>query len=150
MLDHSPGIIFPLFILILAFSGCNILDDEQEVTAQLGSSFVLQEGERAYFEEEKLFLTFLDVREDSRCPLEVECLWEGQISIEVELLPEGQSAETGLLEGFLGAGGQDSLSKRFTSYQLQIDLLTPYPEADQPVAETKTGTFKLHQTAIID
>ena len=138
-----------LLVFSLLVSACNIVDSSAEtadVEAQLNTPFTLSEGERAFFENENLVLTFLDVREDSRCPLEVECIWEGQLSVEMQLRIDDQQNESLLLEGFIGADEGESVSGNFSSYTLALDRLSPYPESETPIAGAKTGRFTLSRT----
>jgi hypothetical protein len=48
-----------------------------QVSASLDDSFVLHVGEQVTFGNESLRLFFDEVVEDSRCPLQVTCVWEG-------------------------------------------------------------------------
>ena len=51
----------------------------------IGQEFSLQIGQSASIRGENLQIRFLEVTEDSRCPKDVICVWEGRVSCMVEI-----------------------------------------------------------------
>ena len=59
------------------------------VTPDLDEPFTLKVGERARVDGANLYLRFLDVESDSRCPSNalILCVWEGDAAVEIEIGP---------------------------------------------------------------
>lgn len=55
------------------------------ISAQLGEMFTIKVGEEAFIEAEDLTIAFVSVVEDSRCPIDVRCTWEGNARIVIRL-----------------------------------------------------------------
>ena len=58
--------------------------------AHLDSPFDLKVGETADINSD-FQITLLNVLDDSRCPSDVTCIWEGTVSAEVNILKEGKT-----------------------------------------------------------
>ncbi|MDH3457612.1 MAG: hypothetical protein OER90_12310, partial [Gemmatimonadota bacterium] len=50
----------------------------------VGEEFQLAVGERVSIPEENLWLRFLGIASDSRCPSDVVCVWEGDGAVLIE------------------------------------------------------------------
>jgi len=90
----------------------------------VGNEFSLDFGEAATVPEAELWLHFVDVVEDSRCPLRVLCVWEGDAAIAIEIssnLADGPSV-TDTLHTTL-----DPKSVTIFGYVLQLVRVDPYP-----------------------
>lgn len=61
-------------------------------SAPLGQTFTIQVGQQAQIDGEDLTVSLRGVPEDSRCPEDVECVWEGDARVQVELVKSLQSA----------------------------------------------------------
>ena len=72
-------------------------------------------------------IEFLEVLEDSRCPKDVVCVWEGQARVKVRISGEGIDEEE--LELTLG---KKDLNVIFTGedFILKAAALTPYPTTE--------------------
>ena len=60
----------------------------------VGDEFRLDYGESVTIADAQLWLHFVDVLEDSRCPTRVQCVWAGDAAIAIEVassLPGGDS-----------------------------------------------------------
>jgi hypothetical protein len=71
------------FIVIAAACGV-ATEPEHEVRVSLlavPTEIVLRQGQEVGFQEGRFRLTFLQVLEDSRCPEDRTCVWEGNASI---------------------------------------------------------------------
>ena len=111
-------LIFFLFVTAIGFSQ----DKPVEVPKILVKIAV---GETVTFK--KAAVKFLKVVEDSRCPADVNCIWEGQAVVLVEVSETGKEAQqVELLYGkkmnniILSSGG----------YSLKGMSLTPYPTSN--------------------
>ena len=59
-----------------------------------GVSFTLAPGQAATVKQTDTRVTFKEVREDSRCPVDVTCVWAGDAKIDVVIARTGLPAET--------------------------------------------------------
>lgn len=94
------------------------------VEAGLDAGFTLPVGQEAYFPGENLRIFFQDVLEDSRCPLSVNCIWEGQASYTIRISRDEEEYSLVLTEPGLG-GRAEAV---FMEYRIVANL-EPYPEA---------------------
>jgi hypothetical protein len=71
------------------------------VTAELGREFELKMGQTARLSTVALRLTLRAITEDSRCPIDVVCVWQGNARavIEVQVGEDGPSSELRLNTG---------------------------------------------------
>jgi hypothetical protein len=70
---------------------------ETAVVAEPGQTFSLPLGETAALKGSDVRLTFKDVRTDSRCPVDVQCVWAGEAKIGVIITGNGTTEETKVL-----------------------------------------------------
>jgi hypothetical protein len=95
--------------------------------------FALPFGEKQEVGDDGLLVGFQGVIGDSRCPLEVDCIWEGQARIRLWMLEPGE--DTIYVEPFIsGYVTQDDLDghKQIFTEQYAVTLLqlAPYPTVD--------------------
>lgn len=95
--------------------------------------FALPFGEKQKVGDAGLEVGFQGVIGDSRCPLEVDCIWEGQARIRLWLLEPGE--DTLYVEPFIsGYVFQDDFGSHkrvFTEkYAVTLMQLAPYPSVD--------------------
>jgi hypothetical protein len=81
--------------IIAALSGCAAT--EPTVAAEPGVAFSLPIGKTAAINGSGTRLTFRLVREDSRCPTDVTCVWAGDAQIDVTISRNGSSDDTRIL-----------------------------------------------------
>ena len=94
------------------------------VQATLGQQFVLRAGQTASVVDERLVITFVKVSQDSRCPLNVMCVWAGEARVMIQVGLNGQ--DMGQQELVLSAGGSPAAIS-LDKYHLQLLRLDPYP-----------------------
>lgn len=70
---------------------------ETVIIAEPGVAFSLPVGKTAAVAGSVNRITFTQVREDSRCPTNVVCVWEGDAKIEITVSRNGAPAETAIL-----------------------------------------------------
>ena len=92
---------------------------------QLDSVFEVQFQQHAKFQEENLNMKFLNVLEDSRCPTDVTCVWQGRTSLSFSV---SQLIKTEVI--------LDTLEKNnvavFGKYQIELIDVNPYPNSSIP------------------
>ncbi len=99
------------------------------MSAKLGQEFTLAPGQAAAITGESLQIRFLEVVNDSRCPTGVTCIWEGQVSCQVEVIYSGSPNRMTLVQPGSGQGKAD-----FNDYSLTFNV-QPYPEAEKQIAK---------------
>lgn len=92
------------------------------IEADLGQEFLLPIGQEARITGEDLRISFEDVIEDSRCPLNVTCVWEGRAGILVQLTYDDTTHKVVLNEPGLTGNAVDM----FRDYSITFHL-KPYP-----------------------
>ncbi len=98
-----------------------------------GQSITLKLGERASLGSGGASVIFERVVEDSRCPSNAQCLWQGRVVIAGSVTLDGQSLPftLGTLKGFADAPASFSAGP----YTLSIDAVEPYPETPEGIAD---------------
>ena len=81
--------------LLLAASGCAGV--QTAAVVEPGASFTLAPGETAAVRGTDARLTFKRVTDDSRCPVDVTCVWAGDAKIEVTISRTGIADDTRIL-----------------------------------------------------
>lgn len=94
--------------------------------AELGEPFTLGIGQTA--EVEGLRVTFTRVLEDSRCPVDVVCVWAGNAKVELELALPSHGWSTVELNSTL-----EPKEVEFAGYLVRYLNLEPRPKSGQPV-----------------
>jgi hypothetical protein len=98
------------------------------ITASLDSSFQLMHNQTAYMESEDLSIKFLNVIEDSRCPVGVICIWPGQVKIELEIRQKGKEPEKIVLTS---QAGRDELAEtRVNDFLFRLLKVEPLRQKD--------------------
>ncbi len=99
--------------------------------AALNTPFNLQLNQTARITSENLGITFAQVKEDSRCPQDVECMWEGQAVVVVKIVKDGQ--DLGSVE-LTSRAGQEALAvKHLDSLAVKLVAVAPYPKSGQAI-----------------
>jgi hypothetical protein len=134
MMSKWIHIMLVIGVLALLVTGCAGGDDTVEVN--LGQEFSLAIGERASISGEDLEIEFLDVLEDSRCPRDATCVWEGRVRCLVEITDGGSPEQKELV----APGLTDEYSvETYGDYQITFRV-EPYPEVDRQIPE---GEYRL-------
>jgi len=100
------------------------------VPAKLSIRFQLKIDQTAFIESENIRVTFLNVTEDSRCPSDVVCVWEGQVTILLNIMHNDQ--DLGDLALTIRGGDETLAAKTFDGYSVQLMQVEPYPKASEP------------------
>ncbi len=104
----------------------------------LGRNFDVRVGQTVQIAGETLTVTFERVAEDSRCPTNVKCVWEGDAVVRVTL--QGQNAERGTLN--LHTQAAAAREADFQKYRLRLVQLVPWPKDSGGIpAETYIATL---------
>ena len=113
--------------IVLLLAGCTGIG---EVKTSLGQEVSLSIGQRALITGENLEIRFEEVVEDSRCPKNVNCIWEGRVSAVVEISTGDSSQQLKLTQP--GLTDQHTM-ETYKDYQLTFKV-EPYPEEGKEIA----------------
>jgi hypothetical protein len=80
---------------LISFAGC-AANPPARAPVKPGEEFTLALGESVGIDQRGVIVEFKDVVEDSRCPMNARCVWEGnaRIAIQVSALTAGRAADT--------------------------------------------------------
>jgi len=113
-----------LFLLVKNWD--NIFqDDTSMIKCELQDSCVLSVGQTGYIGQEDIKLKLKEITEDSRCPEDVVCIWEGQVTVLINVMQDNQ--DLGDLSLTLRAGHSDIAKENIAGYEFEIKEVTPYP-----------------------
>jgi hypothetical protein len=138
MKSHPRISITTLLIVILLLQGCwSAAGGHTPATtatqvAQLGRPFKLRMGQQVTLRGERLRIRFAAVKEDSRCPSDVTCIWAGNAAVQLDVSTSRRDSK--LLT--LNTGGTSSLpgEVQYRGYRLRLLELNPYPSSKQKIA----------------
>jgi hypothetical protein len=108
-------------------AGCATVDTP--VVAHPGVAFALPLGKMATVTSNGARITFNKVTDDSRCPLDVVCVWAGDAKIEITIARDGSPADTRVVS-------ITTPNNEVESGDLKIRLvgLAPAPRQSEPSA----------------
>jgi hypothetical protein len=115
------------FIIVMISGGCA---GSGGVKASLGQEVSLSVGQSIAITGEDLEVRFVEVTEDSRCPKNVTCVWEGRVSAVVEISADGSSQQLKLTQPGLT---EQPAVEAYEEYQLTFKV-DPYPEEGKKIA----------------
>ena len=97
--------------------------------ARFGEEFPLPLGESIPLDGSGYTIVFRKVLEDSRCPVDRTCVWEGNARIEIEL-KAAVEADSGLVE--LNTSSRFPTPNAVAGVVFEVRRLEPAPRADTP------------------
>ncbi|MFL5500873.1 MAG: hypothetical protein ACJ79Q_06520 [Gemmatimonadaceae bacterium] len=93
--SHRRGVAFLCVAALFAVVSCATVDTA--VTAEPGSEFALALGKTATISGTGTRMTFRQVSDDSRCPVDVQCVWAGDAKIELVVSRSGSQDDAKIL-----------------------------------------------------
>jgi hypothetical protein len=126
-----------LAVFVLLAASCGAENPSSPKPVALGTSFVLKPSESAKIEG--LEIAFEGVKDDSRCPVGVQCIWAGDAIVTLALRQAPAARETRQLHAV-----QDGRETTYGGYRVVLEALAPAPRADAPIApEAYRATLKV-------
>jgi len=114
----------------LAMAACgNKVGTPSGEKVPLGREFTLAVGQSVVVEDD-VRLTLKSVSDDSRCPVDVTCVWEGDAKVAVEVLTPTPRAEHEL-----HTSGRDSHEARHGAYRITLVKLEPAPRSTATISQ---------------
>ncbi len=99
------------------------------VQAETGRRFELTVGADAEVAGTHLRLRFLGVADDSRCPLDVQCVWAGNAVVRLRLTGGEAASDVGLNTGL------DPKSAPYAGYTVVLSGLAPAPRSGTTIPQ---------------
>ena len=98
------------------------------------------------FSQEPLIfkIKLLNVTSDSRCPMNVVCLWQGQVTVSVGIAQNNQSLGNFNLSSLQG---QDQVM--FGKYILRLVDVNPYPSGKKILSSDYVATFEISSAQVL-
>ncbi|HEX4999245.1 MAG TPA: hypothetical protein VFY29_13545 [Terriglobia bacterium] len=104
----------------------------------LGQPFELKGGGTASLDGGKLTVVFEKVSGDSRCPVDVTCIWEGDATVSLRLKQADRDASSVEVH----TSGRYAREVTYEKYRIRLQDLKPQPRANVPI-EQKAYTATL-------
>jgi hypothetical protein len=98
------------------------------VTSQVGQTFELRAGQTARVGSAGLLVGFRGVASDSRCPVDVQCVWAGDAETRIPVTVGNADWTTLTLHT-----GLDPRSASFRNYKITLVDLKPAPRSTQRI-----------------
>lgn len=96
------------------------------IITQLNREFKINLNETAILPDENIWVKFTEVTEDSRCPINVQCIWAGRATIVVNIWKDSQNIGDFVLT--TGGGSPALAVQNFASnYNIKFVALQPPP-----------------------
>jgi hypothetical protein len=118
----------PVLALLLLVPGCNDNDSAPRPTAplspNLGGPVILAPGQSKVVGAGGLEVGFTRMYQDSRCPEDVECFWQGDAAARLWAKAPGQDRSDFTLHTFPGF----QTSQDYGDYQIGLTYVEPYPK----------------------
>ncbi|MCE9617101.1 MAG: hypothetical protein K8Q88_01890 [Nitrosarchaeum sp.] len=120
-----------IFLILVGTMGTSFALESKEV--ELGESFMIKL-------HQTLSIDSLDVEfsgiEDSRCPLDVTCIWEGRASVTLYIYNQTQYRAITL-------NTNDAKTFRVDSYEINLIDVLPYPVSTKDISEEYVATINI-------
>ena len=124
--------LFVFLIIATLFTACDKKNDGNPLDFQLGQPFELAFGDTADCACDMLSVTFADVLEDSRCPSDAVCFWEGRAIVQLKVdRADGQST----VELTSRAGHEELARDTLDGLVFELLEVSPYPVTTTPIEE---------------
>jgi hypothetical protein len=114
-------------IVLVFLTGCS--KDQVAVTVSPGETFTIGVGQSARITGEDMIVKFVEVIGDSRCPQNVNCVWEGVASSRVAVTHKDVSYQIVLNQ----PGHTEYAEETFIDYMLTYSL-NPYPREGEEIS----------------
>ena len=130
------ALLFPvvLFLLIPSYQILLAAPDGQTSDAKLGSQFQLKINQTALVRTANVTVTFLNVTGNSRCPSDVVCVWQGQVTVKVKIMKDNQGMAIFDLTAGAGDNNGSLSSKRSGKFYIRLGSVEPYPKSNSTIS----------------
>lgn len=117
-------ILLSLSILLIECSDSSTNYNEVE----LDKEFNIKEGDSVIIFQERIVIKFKNVKDDSRCPKNAVCVWEGNAAVVLELKNSNGDTFTSILNTSI-----EPKEVKFSNFIIELKGLNPYPILDTAI-----------------
>lgn len=119
---------------LLLMSNCKTQTSKQETSVVSNNTVKIDLGKQVKIPNSKITLKFQEVTEDSRCPVDVTCVWEGIATVNIEAI-SGRNQTTNFSVGTRDFSAKNiSKSFNFSGYKFTLKGVAPQPGGKQQAA----------------
>jgi hypothetical protein len=118
--------------------------------ARVGREFKLKAGRSVTFEGKDLRLRFASVASDSRCPVNVNCVWAGNAEVLIEAGAKGGRGRKKTLRLNTNAGPERPGEGKYGHYTVKLLGLSPQPREGRKIAAGQYTATLLVSLVIVD
>ena len=122
----------PAWLILTCFLVLGLHVAAEAQTASVGSEFQLGAGRVVTLDGARLSVRFVRVASDSRCPVDVSCVWAGNAEVLLEVGGSRRGKRTLSLN--TNASPERPGEGRYGRYTLKLTGLTPQPRSNQKIA----------------
>jgi hypothetical protein len=129
--------LIPLFLLILStMPACQTATPAPAVIANVNAEFSLAPGQSAAVGDTDLTITLHSIRNDERCPVEIECVVSGPVTLSLSVWQGNDISSNITLQTFTDTDGRspkvefEGIQDRLEvgDYLVQVVGVLPYPK----------------------
>ena len=117
--NYTKSILFLLFLVLTI--GCEIIELGEPIDCKVGINYKID-----YYSSFSI-----DKVIDSRCPKNVQCVWAGDVDINLEIFHKSAKIDT-----ILNLNTPNNLPYTFYGYDWKINRVEPYPEFGQHIDQS--------------
>lgn len=102
-------------------------------------SIILKQNESKKIPKTNLIAKYIQITEDSRCPEDVICVWQGLAKIELELSSNTSRPQVIELSTMDFESAQAKQTKIFDNYEITLEHVSPWRNQDGSPSTVKNG-----------
>lgn len=132
----------PLFLAmsIIGLTSCQTQKINTENSSDISeTSIILKQGESIKIAKTNITAKYLTITEDSRCPEDVTCVWQGLAKVELELSRKGSTPQVIELSTMDFEGSNARQTKIFEGYAVTLNHVSPWRNHDGSPSTVKNG-----------
>lgn len=118
-----------VFLLVAILASC-AQDPIISRKVSLNEQFTIKAGHQVVIKGEKLSVQFSSVQNESRCPTGVQCVWEGNAAISIEVSKKRKKSVQAILNTNTTIQPNEVAYKK---YRVKLLGLNPYPRIDEKI-----------------
>lgn len=130
-MKNHPRFIALAVTALLALLPASCSGETPDIQAELGQEVSLAIGQQMTVTGADLGIRFVDVTEDSRCPRDVTCVWQGRATCALQITAGGVVQDMNVAEPGRHTGPS---SVTFGNYRIYYQLM-PYPTSTTKIAK---------------
>jgi hypothetical protein len=118
-----------VFLLVAILASC-AQDPIISRKVLLNEQFTVKAGQQVVIKGEKLSVQFSSVQNESRCPTGVQCVWEGNAAISIQVSKKREKPVQAILNTNTAIQPNELAYKK---YRIKLLGLSPYPRIDEKI-----------------